>query len=287
LTPDKCPGCGAKLRPEMLACPNCPMSFPEDDGPPGGAFNPLKQSPLYKYMFPVLFFSAIGAAVWYIGTGLMRLGNENNQVENGNLFGEPVKGSGSRPGGSARRPAPTPPPDEGSVVITRADGDTAPSPPAPAVPFSRDEREDHSKRGRAARPTVAARPDPPPPKAPTEWKLRGTVYDLTTLKPLAGCTIQFEDAGTNRSIMTRTYSAGRYRTIVPPLSGGGYSVTIERNGYAPGYLDPGTEHVPEMSASQRKDIARDLSSTLSATPATIQSASEKPVVTDFYLAPRR
>ena len=286
MTPEKCPDCGAKLRPEMLACPNCPRSFPEDDGPPGGggAINPLKQSPLYKFLFPVLFFGTIGAAVWYMGTGLMHLGNENNQVENGNLFGEPAKGSGSGSGGTARRPAP-PPSDEGSVVITRSGNDAAP--PPPAVPFARDEHEDHSKSARPAPPPAAARPAPPAPKAPTEWKLRGTVYDLTTLKPLAGCTLQFEDTGTARSIMTRTDSAGRYRTIVPPLNGGGYSVTIERNGYAPGYLDPGTENVPQMSASERKDMARDLSASLSAVPATIASVSEKPVVTDFYLAPRR
>lgn len=265
MTPDKCPGCGAKLRPEMLACPNCPMSFPEDDGPGGtGAANPLKQSPYWQFVFPVLFFGAIGAVIWYMGTGLMRLGNANNQVANGSLFGAPA---GSTEGRAASRPAPKPAEDQGSIIITRAGGEAAPPPP-----FARDERDEPSKAA--------------PPKPVTEWKLRGTVYDLTTLKPLAGCSIQFEDAATNRSIMTRTDSAGRYRTIVPPLSGG-YGVTIERNGYAPNYLDPGTEGVPEMSAGQRKDMARDLSSMLSAAPATVESAGEKPVVTDFYLAPRR
>ena len=295
MTPDKCPGCGVKLRPEMLACPNCPMSFPEDDGPPAGAVNPLRQSRYYQFVFPVLFFGAIGAAVWYLGTGLMRLGNDSSQRETGSFFDDSKKKNSSsrksvrapqQSDGTAQPSEPKAPEDEGSVTITRSGGD--------AVPFARDERE---KPARGARPAASPRAVPAPradqaeafsTSAPTEWKLRGTVYDLTTLKPLAGCSIVFKDEGSNRSIKTRTDSTGSYRAIVPPLSGGsGYSVSIDRSGYAPNYLNPGTEGVREMDSGQRWGMARDLAATLAAAPATVQSESEKPLVTDFYLAPRR
>jgi hypothetical protein len=268
VTPEKCPGCGAKLRPEMLACPNCPMSFPEDDGPVG-ATNPLKQSRYYQFVFPLLFFGSIGAIVWYLGAGLMHLGYANSEVETGNLFGgstkpaAPARTSAGEASGSGEKPADgeKAPDDGGMVSIVHVDDD------ASASAASRERRA-------------------PPPEVVTEWKLRGTIYDLTTLKPLPGVEVTFADEATNSSIKTRTDSAGRYRAIVPPLDGRGYAVAMAKNGYAPNYLDPGTEGVREKDASERRTIARDLSSSLGAAPATIQSVSAKPLVTDFYLAPR-
>jgi hypothetical protein len=284
MTPDKCPGCGAKLRPDMLACPNCPMSFPEDDGPRGSG-NPLKQSPLYKFLLPSLFFGGLGAGIWYLGTGLMRLGTDNSQVENGNLFGEkpPPAAAPRAPTAGAAAPPPMTggdaveaPPAEGEgkemLIISHLDEN--------GTPIDRD------ASGAVTRP-APSRTAPPSAKPPREWKFRGEVYDLLTLKPLAGCALTFTDSETNRSIKTRTDSGGRYRAIVPPLSGGrGYSVAIERNGYAPNYLDPSIEGVRDMAAGERKNLARDLSATLASEPAIVSSASEKPLVTDFYIAPR-
>ena len=262
MTPEKCPNCGAKLRPDMLACPNCPMSFPEDEGSRGSS-NPLKQSRYYQFLLPLLFFGAIGATVWYLGAGLMHLGLENNEIETGNVFGEkagaaaPAKG----PGADGRsRPARTASDDdEGVVVVTRA----APDRKAPA-----------------GRPTV--------PTVPGEWRLRGAVFDLTTFLTLPGCEILFTDEATNRSIRTRTDSSGRYRALVPPLSGGrGYGVAVEKDGYARNYLDPRTRDVRGLGAEPRARLARDLSTTLLASPAVVRVSDERPLVTDFYLAPRR
>ncbi|HEX4049005.1 MAG TPA: carboxypeptidase regulatory-like domain-containing protein [Elusimicrobiota bacterium] len=277
MTPEKCPGCGAKLRPDMLACPNCPMSFPEDDGP-AGAVNPLKQSRYYQFVFPVLFFGAIGAAIWYLGTGLLRLGEANNQIENGNVLGEKVK-----PDAASAAPATV------GAAFDAAIGEKPAAAPGDAKPSDDDgemlvvSRVDDNGSSDIPRDAPAA-PPPPPPKPVTEWRLRGAVYDLTTLKPLAGCALLFTNEGTDRTVKTRTDSSGRYRAIVPPVDGG-YSVSIEKIGYAPNYLDPATEGVRKLGAGRREELARNLSATFTAEPATVASESEKPLITDFYLAP--
>ena len=41
-----------------------------------------------------------------------------------------------------------------------------------------------------------------------------------------------------------------------------------------------------MSASQRKDLSKELSATLTFTPYAVQAYDEEPLFTDFYLAPR-
>src|ERR1035437_10382742 len=94
MTPDKCPGCGTRLKPDMLACPNCPMSFPEDDGLTDVS-NPFKQSRYYQFLLPVLFFGGIAWGVWALAVGFMRLGEENfKKAEDLNLSkeGSIVKG---------------------------------------------------------------------------------------------------------------------------------------------------------------------------------------------------
>jgi hypothetical protein len=277
MTPSKCPGCGTKLTPDMLACPNCPMSFPEDEDDSSGG-NPLKQSKYYQFVFPVLFFGAIGAIVWYIGSGLMRLGEENNQLETANFLRGDSAQSSPAPSPSA---APAAEPAAGPKDGTADDGDAGSDDDGGAVSIV------HADEPvRPAPRSPSRRRQPPPPEVVREWKLRGTVYDLATLKPLPGVQLTFADEGTNRSIRTRSDASGRYRVIVPPLDGRGYAVTADKKGYSPNYLDPGTEGVQEKDEADRKSLSRDLSSTLSATPFTVQSAGAKPLVTDFYLAPR-
>jgi hypothetical protein len=87
--------------------------------------------------------------------------------------------------------------------------------------------------------------------------------------------------------MTRTDSTGHYRVIVPPLGDRGYVVTIERSGYSSNYLSPASEDAPQqMVEARRRKLAQGLANTLSAVPASVQASNEKPLITDFYLAPR-
>lgn len=272
-TPPYCPSCFAKLEPHMLACPNCPMSFPEDDGPSTGSANPLKQSRYYQFLLPLLFFAALGGTVWWLATGLFHLGEENANSPG-------LKMSNARPivqgEGSVSSTAPVssyPPSDESdNAPAEEGSGTVSVSPVGDAPP--------------AAGTVAIAVPEAPRKrvKAVKEWKLRGHVYDLATMKPLSGCELIFTDGETR--IRTRSNSQGMYRVIVPSLPDRGYAVSASRGGYSPNYLDPGTPGVREMPAGRRQQMAKELGATLSSTPAVIQGVGAEPLITDFYLAKR-
>ncbi|MDE2141934.1 MAG: carboxypeptidase regulatory-like domain-containing protein [Elusimicrobia bacterium] len=272
-TPPYCPSCFVKLEPDMRACPNCPMSFPEDDDLPKAASNPLKQSPYYQWAMPALFFVALGGLIWWLASGFFRLGEENAAAPSVGVaaaakaggeretaafstaaFASAANTSPSNSGGSSY---------EGSGTVSVAPAVEAPPPPA------------------------ASEPPPKPVKAVKEWKLRGRVYDLTTLKPLSGCQLTFVDVETNRNIHTRTDAEGRYRALVPSLPDRGYALKAEKSGYSLNYLDPSTEGVRAMGAAARKELAKGLADTLTATPASLQAEGAAPLITDVYLAPRR
>jgi hypothetical protein len=261
-TPPYCPSCFVKLEPDMRACPNCPMSFPEEDGPAKATENPLKQSRYYQFVMPALFFAGLGLVVWWLASGLFRLGEDNantpqvNVLNQGAAANERTLAAGLTPAVSTAAASSY----EGSATVSVSPTDDSPV-AVSDVPVKR------------VRPVK-------------EWKLRGTVYDLATLKPLAGCQLTFSDTETNRNIQTRTNSEGRYKTVVPSLPERGYAVKAEKNGYSPNYLDPGVEGVRAMSGPERKELAKGLVTTLTVTPAMVQGVSAAPLVTDFFLAPR-
>lgn len=280
MTPEKCPGCGTKLSPEMLACPNCPMSFPEDDGPAAGMSNPLKQNPYWQFLLPALFFGGLGAGIWYMSIGLLHLGEENSKTENI----DPVNGHRSTETVTGTPPAGGP---AGTTATPASGGGPSDAPASGESTAAAGDKPDAEPTATVISITPTESGPAKPRKVVKEWKLRGQVYDLTTLAPVAGAQLAFSDESVNRKIMTRTDSAGRYRVIVPPLDGRGYAVTIAKNGYAAAYLDPGTEGVRQMPKEKRDEMAKDLAATLAFTPAPVQGFSEDPLITDFYLAPRR
>lgn len=279
MTPEKCPSCGTKLDPDMLHCPNCPMSFPEDDPNPG--VNPIKETTLYRFLMPALFFAFFGALIWGVASGLFKLGDESAKAPGPTtrqLLGERDEkaeraanrrsASASSSDSDASSASGSDSSDSGRVSVT----------PADAAPEEKGTGEDTVIVSRAAE----------KPEAPVrEWRLRGKVFDLLTLRPVASARIELVDSETNSRVQTRTDSTGRYRVVVRPLPGRGYAVSISKSGYAPNYLDPATGGVADMDAARRKELAADLASTLTATPALLSAPDANPLVTDFYLAPRR
>jgi len=263
MTPEACPGCGTKLEPQMLACPNCPMSFPEDE--PSSGTHPLKQTKAYAFLLPALVFASIGAAVWYMAMGLFRLGEENAISEPSPvLFG--------------KAPAPA-----------QTSSSTATADSAEPLPAGSDVQVDVEAPGaEPATSAVSIAPaEGPRRKAVKEWRLRGKVYDLLTLQPISGCALVFSDEAAGKRIETRSGASGAYRLVAPVLPDRGYAVTITKSGYAPAYLNPGMEGVAQMEEAKRRELAKELSSLLTATPYFVQAYDAEPLVTDFFLAPRR
>jgi hypothetical protein len=284
VTPERCPGCGAKLEPEARDCPNCPMSFPEDDGPSEG--NPLKNTGWYRFLPPLLLFGGIAAVVWSVAMGLFSLGEDNAKeldrmgllpyastaavtaaVEHGDADAV-VAGQARAQSASDAKKAAASDDGNGSGMISISEEDDGGPGEAPQAPP----------------PAPAA----PQPKPASEWRLRGTVYDLTTLKPLSGCLITFTDPqGSGRPVRTRTDAAGRYRVLVAALPDG-YAAALSKTGFSPSYLNQQTESVKAMPADQRLGLARRLAATLGAAPLVVAGNPDGSVtVTDFYLAPRR
>lgn len=117
-----------------------------------------------------------------------------------------------------------------------------------------------------------------------EWRLRGGVYDLVTLKPVPRCAMTFADEGSTARLRSSTDSQGRYRVTVPALKNRGYAVALQCQGYASSYLNPGAEGVRAMSEEDRRSLASDLAKALDP-PYTLQAYASKPLITDFFVAP--
>lgn len=96
----------------------------------------------------------------------------------------------------------------------------------------------------------------------------------------------FTDNATNSRANILSDSNGRYRAILPPLRGHGYLISLSKAGYEKAYLNPGTEGVVEMSIDRRQEIVKELATAINE-PASIQPASEEPLITDFHLAPKK
>lgn len=288
--PAKCPDCGTKLEPEVEACPNCPWSYKE----PEGENHPLKaESRLRDVALPAAFFGLLGFGVWKLGLGLLKVGQDQSQLETGSFT----------TGGAPVSKAAVDKNMEDSIAKARAiiDGDAA------GVGGTRDLQAELENRapGAAGEPKgggVAVMPsDAPDPgegqgtisvtketgtaeRAPREWRLRGRVYDLVTLKPVAGAMIVLLDNETNARAETMTNAEGRYRTVLPPLRERGYVVAIKKNGYAQSYAGPESAGVKDLDAGSRKELARQLGRSVEP-PTSLEPGSEAPLVTDFFLAP--
>lgn len=267
--PPKCPGCGTKLDPEMESCPNCPMSF--HDAPVEKTT--LQGDNFRNFGIPIIIFGGLAAVLWTYSQYMWRV------VESG------VE---DRPAGPASGPATQAPSDQSASAMIQAKvdelatkqqggGGDAAAPTAPSI--------EDDEAGGGAVSIMAGGSGGRAEKPVTEWKMRGVVYDLITLKPVPGAKLTFQDNETSVRAVIQADANGRYRTILPPLQGRGYVVTIAKAGYETSYLNPGTEGVAEMPLENRKQLAKELAS-LVAEPASVEPNSAEPLVTNFHLAPK-
>lgn len=251
--PPKCPGCGTKLQPDMESCPNCPMSF--HDAPPEKSA--LQNDNFRNFGIPIIIFGGLAGVLWWSSQTMWKAveaGVKDQQIA------APAPKSGKSEDGMS----------VSDTIQAKVD--------EPGSALAADEEEGSgaisvmADRGRRA-------------KAVTEWKMRGVIYDLRTLKPVPAARLIFTDNETNMRAVIQSDDQGRYRAILPPLPGRGYVVTISKPGYASSYLNPGTEGVAEMPGERRRELVKELSS-LVAEPASLEPNSGTPLITDFHLAPQ-
>lgn len=269
--PAECPLCGTKLRPDWESCPNCPMSFL--DAP--AEKSALQNDNFRNFGIPILFFGGLAYGIWAFSGYLWRSGQQTTKAVAGALSptaNSPtiIKGGGIVPTDSAGIQALV---DEQRIARNHG--------------MSADPRPEDAKPAEEQGPgIVSIMPVKDPlPKDVVEWKMRGVVYDLMTLEPVPGAHLIFTDNVTNSRAQIMTDPQGRYRAILPALSGRGYLVTLSKTGYLKSYLNPGTEGVADMPLERRAEIVKELSS-LIAEPASLQPNSDTPLVTDFHIAPK-
>lgn len=268
--PAKCPGCGTKLQPDWESCPNCPMSF-HDAAPQKTA---LQSDGFRNLVLPVLLFGGLAFFVWSIGQYLWHSAEEGAKTVQAGVKSVPIPSGGG--GGGV---VPVNSKAIQGLVNEQVTGEFDSGGVAPVN--KRPSTDDEEGTG-----TISIMPDKgPKARAAREWKMRGEIRDLITLKAVPGVKMTFIDNETNSRAAIVTDGQGRYRTILPPLPGRGYLVTLEKLGYEKTYLDPGTEGVPDMPLERRKEIRKELSS-LIAEPSSIEPNSETPLVTNFYIAPK-
>ncbi|UPT72410.1 MAG: hypothetical protein M0D55_10455 [Elusimicrobiota bacterium] len=293
--PAKCPGCGTKLQPDWESCPSCPLSF-LDAPPERGA---LQNDNFRAYGLPAILFGGLAFVMYQFSQFMWRTAEQNTEMYDTNakaasakreattsrekigggvvpvdskaiqgLVNEQVTGVYDPEGDARNLPSDGPGEQGRGAPARQARGEAAPEETGPGI--------------------VSITAAPTKRKAVREWKLRGGIYDLITLKPVPGVRMVFTDNATNSRAHIVTDQQGRYKVVLPPLTDPdrGYLVSITKAGYETTYLNPGTEGVAEMPLERRQEMVRELS-TLIGEPATVHPDSETPLVTDFHLAPKQ
>lgn len=284
-TPASCPGCGTKLAPETEACPNCPMSFTGREEAENSPLN--AESRLRDFALPAAFFALLGYGIWKLGIGLLGIGLDASQAERGSFS------TGGAPASSAavaqnieesmRQLGGAGLPQGGSVdLIAQLDGRPQPGAGGGRVTVMPADPPDPGE----GQGTISVVKESPGTAARVvqEWRLRGAVYDLLTLKPVAGAKITLTDNATNSRAETVTDAKGRYRAVLPPLRERGYLVAISKPGYARSYAGPESAGVADLDVGSRQELARQLGRSVEE-PASLEPGSEAPLITNFFLAP--
>lgn len=243
----RCPRCKGEAPVDAPHCPHCPYSWPEEDEAPGVS---RSLTPSWSPVPLVLLLAAagLGAIGWLI------------VVRKGDVI-EPPPQAPSSVLYAPRKP-----------ITTQREPE-----PEPAAPAGRDTEAE----ARFVREQVGLEDEP----EVKEWRLRGTVFDLTTLAPLPRCLVVVTQASTGAKFETMTDASGRYRLLVPALQRDSYQVKLQAAGYSRSYLNPEVENVSRMSEAKRRELASELAATF--LPPYELTGSAQPLITDFYLAPER
>lgn len=97
---------------------------------------------------------------------------------------------------------------------------------------------------------------PRPAKRPAPsrlWRVRGRVYDLMTLKPVAGTRLAFRAVEGGKTYRTASGKDGAFALQVPKLDSGGYAVSVSHPVYGKVFLEEASPPFHEQSPARRRD----------------------------------
>ncbi|MBI5240993.1 MAG: carboxypeptidase regulatory-like domain-containing protein [Elusimicrobia bacterium] len=234
----KCQGCGAQIDPSATSCPVClrPRSRPEIMR----GIIELQKGPLRRRRSVLRVFLALGClagvalTVWnerawmaphyraYRSFFVTWLGLDQYPFTPDNKAAQP-----------AGQAAASAPPSEAPSLVT-APPPTAPMPEPVAEPPKTS--------------TTAAGA----PASPDHWALRGLVYDLYTLKPVAKAELTFTSRATGKALRSRTDGKGDFTLRLPRLTEGGYDITVRHPRYLDNFLEEYDPPYKTMSPERRQ-----------------------------------
>ena len=120
----------------------------------------------------------------------------------------------------------------------------------------------------------------------SQWAVYGRVYDLITLKPVAGAEINFRGNGAGMG-SAQTDADGRYVVTLPRLSQGGYELHASHPAYAPSALYEGDIPYAHLSLQERRGIVSNAQDGDMTLPTLNDVSGEASLRRDVFLAPKR
>ncbi|MFA6028952.1 MAG: carboxypeptidase-like regulatory domain-containing protein [Elusimicrobiota bacterium] len=239
----ECPGCHEAISGKLETCPHCfydlrahrgagakkaglpgyedldgpdPEIVPVPDAHVDNVHYKPKASP-FRYVLLALVF-VLGVALFYLGKDFMR---ERRAAE-------------EMTAAIANKPAQALPPAATAAATVPAAGTDAPA--------------------AAEEPVETPAPEAPAPAAPAPveaefWRFEGRVYDILSLKPVAGANLTFlaDDGGQGGAV---SGSDGRFRVKLPSSSGG-YRVIVDQSDYDGDHFDDPSANYRSMTLAAR------------------------------------
>ncbi|PIP82193.1 MAG: hypothetical protein CO113_19580 [Elusimicrobia bacterium CG_4_9_14_3_um_filter_62_55] len=121
------------------------------------------------------------------------------------------------------------------------------------------------------------------PEFGKDFRVKGTVYDLFTMKPIGEVDVVFSDLQSGKQLATVTDDSGGFIAHLP-INGKGYTMKIRHSGYEPNYLEDSAPSFKTLPIDQRKSQAGEWMRAGGKT--TLNSNKKTLIRRDFALIPK-
>jgi len=131
--------------------------------------------------------------------------------------------------------------------LTEARTEVVPAAGEDAGPVSAEPRPSDGPIGEPVAPAAPRRP------RSTHWTVRGRAYDLETLDPVAGLSLEFTEKLGESVVRARTDSKGRYAVRLPRIDEGGYLLRLKHKAYPDYYLEEASTPFRDLPVAARRE----------------------------------